>query len=160
MTREQYAALKEIRRLMYEAMDDYLRRHNDGHKSSECSISVSYPNHFEFPSDLMESDGLEIYSYALGPYRQHTFAKGSPRRNSAGVYYSDDPFATALFTVRKWHERQLAREFAGDPPDDDRYEPPNPAESGAADGGDGVPVHSSPATDEPYSTQIPGRTPK
>lgn len=125
MTSEQLATFSEIRRLL---ADGYYKaeRIDICHKSSDGFCAVRYPTAYSDPEGCggVEANGLEIYSYVLGPSRMHYFHKGEGRGDYA-TFYSADPFGTALTEVRKWVaevDEWLADEGITVPP----RSPPNP----------------------------------
>lgn len=92
LTEEELGHLREIDVLLHEANEYALSL--DGYcKSSEGFVSVSFGNHWD---RIPGEDGripprVEIYSYLLGPYRNHTF----------------DNTLQALETVRVWHHNAM-----------------------------------------------------
>lgn len=95
MTPRQLEVLTEIRRLLQEAYDDYFKRSDGYHKSSEGYVEVRYPNYFDAGHyEPCAARAIGIYSYVLGPNRMHEF----------------DSFEEALKQVRLWHAEQLASE--------------------------------------------------
>lgn len=93
ITAQEMADLAEIDRLLHEANEHSLR--SDGHcKSSEGHIGVSLGNHWDrIPDDEGRKPvGVTIYSYLLGPHRDHHF----------------DDTAQALAVVRNWHAREMS----------------------------------------------------
>ena len=102
MTPEQLSTFAEIRRLL---ADGYHKaRYLDTcHKSSDGYCEVYYPTAYSDEEGCggTVAKGLMIYSYVLGPSRQHYFHHGSGRSNYC-TFYSADPFKTALGEVRKW----------------------------------------------------------
>jgi len=81
--------LVEIQRLLTEAYDHYFQ-HSDGYcKSSEGAVSLHYPNYFDQRDGVTEPQ-VSIYSYVLGPSRNHDFPN----------------LDAALRTVRQWHRAQ------------------------------------------------------
>ena len=102
MTPSQLEKFAEIRRLLDDGY--YKWRFMDGcHKSSDGYCAVRYPTAYSDEEGCggIEANGLEIYSYVLGPSRMHYFHKGKGRGDYA-TFYSADPFQTALTEVRKW----------------------------------------------------------
>lgn len=96
MTLKQFEQLREIRRLLKSAYDDYFKRGDGYCKSSEGYVEVKYPNYFD-ARDLPDDGaarGISIYSYVLGPSRMHDF----------------NSFEEALSAVTEWHDEQLASE--------------------------------------------------
>lgn len=94
--------LQEIHRLLDEAYRHYFE-FGDGHcKSSEGYLSVSFGNYWQ-RQDRVEKglpplaiDGVEVYSYVLGPSRSHSF----------------NTVAEALNTVRKWHHAEMNHDYS------------------------------------------------
>jgi len=90
-----FAKLREIVRLHDEAFDHAMQE--DGHhKSSEGQITVHFTNRFddERESDPLHIKAVEVYSYVLGPSRNHHFATVDE----------------ALAAMRKWHHSEMTCE--------------------------------------------------
>ena len=114
MTSDQFAKLKEIRRLLSEAYQDYFKRSDGYCKSSEGATEVYYPNYFD-NQETVTANGLGIYSYVLGPGRMHHWWKGDGPSNDVTKWTGDrDPFDVALEDVREWHAEQLATSYDED----------------------------------------------
>lgn len=114
MTPKQMEQFAEIRRVLKAAYDDYFARTPNGHKCDEGFMSVSYPTIFD-DSDYLENEAyrVEIFSYALGTARGHTFEKGEPEPEpdeDSTTVFSADPFAAALAAVKEWHAEQMSNE--------------------------------------------------
>jgi hypothetical protein len=111
MTPDQLEKFAAIRRLLDEAYKDYFARSDGYCKSSEGYIEVYYPTWFEVEAgrDPMKANGLMVWSYALGPSRQHHFWEGKGRGDYS-THYSADPFAKAVQVVTKWRDERLAAE--------------------------------------------------
>lgn len=93
MTKKQLKIYLEIRKLLKEAYDYYFE-HSDGlSKWSEGAVEINYPNYFDEKKGLdpLESTGIMIYSYVLGPSREHYF----------------NSFEKALVEVKKWHKSMI-----------------------------------------------------
>lgn len=87
------AMFTEIRRLLREAYEHYFAT-SDGHcKSCEGAISLHFPNYFEAKNGETQPR-VEIYSYVLGPNRNHSF----------------NSLAEALVAVREWHAAEMQAE--------------------------------------------------
>lgn len=74
-------------------------------KSAEGSCELIYPTYWdcENQDDFLEPIGLMVYSYALGPSRQHYFYKGN--KESHKNYYtwvSKDFLAKAVEVINDW----------------------------------------------------------
>jgi hypothetical protein len=113
MTPEQANILRQIRTLMNEAYDHYFK-FSDGYcKSAEGAIEVYYPNYFDVRAgdNPEEATGLMVYSYVLGPSRQHHWFKGKGKGDYA-TKWTADPFATALKDVQKWHQDEMKRDHS------------------------------------------------
>lgn len=101
LTEQDLADLTEILRLHDEAFRHYLLD-DWGHKSSEGAVSVNFGNiwarHGDGPEWLDDGApgvaGVSIYSYALGPNRNHSF----------------DTIAEGLAAMREWHKAEMDRE--------------------------------------------------
>ena len=90
--------LKRLHELLHEAYHDWLERDPDpSGKGSEGQVCITTSDHFfSYNSDVRPR--VTVYSYILGPYRNHEF------RNI------DD----ALVEVGKWHKRQLEYDYSKD----------------------------------------------
>lgn len=91
LTAEELDKLHEIHRLLEEANSHSLEQ--DGYcKSSEGHIEVGLGNHWDRldPADR-KPPTVSIYSYLLGPHRQHHF----------------DSIDQALEVVQQWHRREM-----------------------------------------------------
>lgn len=87
--------LAEIMRLLAEAYEHYFAG-SDGHcKSSEGAISINIPPFFWREDEGYGGVTVSIYSYVLGPSRQHDFRSVD----------------AALETVRGWHAEEMATEY-------------------------------------------------
>lgn len=87
--------LKEIRRLLKEAYDNYFTNDPDAScKSAEGQISIYYGNYWDDGDDLIIRH-IEIYSYVFGPHRLHSFKN----------------IDEALETVRQWHKEEMDRDY-------------------------------------------------
>lgn len=92
------AELREIQDLLAEAYRHYMQHGDGGWKSSEGAISLHFPEFFWEEGWYGEEDtlpkrpGISIYSYILGPNRNHTF----------------DTTTEALTEVRNWHAREMS----------------------------------------------------
>jgi len=103
LSRADLAKIEEIRHLHDTALARALRR--DGHsKSSEGSLRLSLGNYWNRldddgnPTERPEV-GVELYSYVLGPSRDHWFAS----------------IDRALETVRVWYAREMSLPGEYDP---------------------------------------------
>ncbi|HET7455415.1 MAG TPA: hypothetical protein VFJ76_07840 [Solirubrobacterales bacterium] len=95
MTVEQQAKLREIVRLIDEATS-YAINQGAGYKRSEGAISVHYgTTEDRHDGHAFSIRGVEIYSYLLGPSRNHFFST----------------LDEALETVRDWHRAAMEEEW-------------------------------------------------
>ena len=74
-------------------------------KSAEASCEVIYPSFWDCENEesFIHPTGVMVYSYALGPSRQHYFVKD--KKDSHPNYYTCncvDPFATAVMVIKEW----------------------------------------------------------
>jgi hypothetical protein len=83
------AKLQEIWRLLAEAYEHYFS-YESHCKSDEGAVSVNYPTFFEMRDGKTEPT-VSIYSYCLGPNRNHYFSN----------------IDEALTEVRKWHKKEM-----------------------------------------------------
>ena len=90
-TIEFQAKLTEIQRLIAEAYEHYFAN-SDGHcKSAEGAVSIHLPAFF-WGEETTARPGVSVYSYVLGPSRNHDFADVDQ----------------ALAAVREWHKWEMA----------------------------------------------------
>lgn len=103
MTPHQLAKFAEIRRLLAEGYRIHETLDDGIHKTADGLCEVSYPTAYSDDEGCggVEAKGLMIYSYVLGPSREHYFHKGRGR-GDYNTFYSQDPFETALAEVRRW----------------------------------------------------------
>lgn len=92
LTEQELDDLRQIDVLLDEANAHALAR--DGYcKSAEGNISVDFGNHWDRdPDEPRILAKVVIYSYRLGPHRQHYF----------------DSTAQALEVVKQWHHREMS----------------------------------------------------
>lgn len=97
------ATIRDVRDALKEAYDKLDRCEPGwGGKSSEAWCSVSYPSRFS-DNDFYEPCALTVYSYALGPSREHYFNRAE--KDGHPNYYtweSPDIFAKAVEVIRGW----------------------------------------------------------
>jgi hypothetical protein len=88
--------LREIARLHDEAFD-HAMEHDGHHKSAEGQISVNFTNRFDEgrDEDPLRITSVEVYSYVLGPNRNHYF----------------DSVDEALAAMRKWHHAEMTHNY-------------------------------------------------
>lgn len=95
LSEQEISDCSEILRLHDEAFRDYLERHDYGHKSHEGAIQLLFGNFWDRDGWDNPGDpgtvGVSIYSYALGPSRQHYF----------------DTISDGLAAMRQWHKGQM-----------------------------------------------------
>ena len=90
--------LIRIRSLLAEAYEHYFAN-SDGHcKSSEGAVSLHFQPFFWREGEGQERPGVSIFSYVLGPHRDHYF------RNT------DE----ALAAVTEWHADEMSRDYSED----------------------------------------------
>lgn len=99
LTEQQQKDLEEVRRLLDEAYEHYFE-HSGGHcKSAEGHITLEFNNYFNRRDGMpFELRYVGIYSYVLGPSRQHYF----------------DTTALALQAVQKWHGEEMSTGYDED----------------------------------------------
>ncbi|MFF6928336.1 hypothetical protein [Streptomyces californicus] len=93
MIKETEAAdLAEIVRLLDEAYEHYFS-HESHCKSDEGYVGLHFNNvHDRRSGDAFGIESVDVYSYALGPSRMHTFPSTS----------------AALEAVKEWHATEMA----------------------------------------------------
>lgn len=90
--------LAQIRALLAEAYEHYFAN-SDGHcKSSEGAISLHFQPFFWREDEPQERVGVSIFSYVLGPSREH--------------YFKD--MDEALAAVTKWHSAEMNHDYSED----------------------------------------------
>lgn len=95
MNKSDFAKLIKIRQLLKEAYDHYFE-YSDGHcKISEGNISVDFGNYWDDKKCEMKIVGVSIYSYVLGPNRDHYFKS----------------IDKALDAVVQWHREQMNTDY-------------------------------------------------
>jgi hypothetical protein len=94
--------LTEIQRLLEEAYRHYFKYSDGLCKSCEGRISIHLPEYF-WAHGKDKKPEISIYSYVLGPNRNHDFAN----------------IDKALDAVRKWHKREMEQDYSDG--DDDGY---------------------------------------
>jgi hypothetical protein len=92
LTAQELDDLRQIDVLLDEANAHSLAR--DGHcKSSEGNVSVDLGNHWDRdPEEPRKPVKVTVYSYLLGPHRQHYF----------------DNTKQALDVVKQWHRQEMS----------------------------------------------------
>jgi len=93
LTEQNKKDLVEIQRLLDEGLKHYLT-YESHCKSSEGSVllTFSFGNSWErFEGPVEPTMMVSVYSYALGPHRNHEF----------------DSIEEALAAVREWHEEEM-----------------------------------------------------
>lgn len=97
--------IDDVRRAVWDAYQRATKNPSYEGKSSEGYIEVLYPNFWEAKSfeDFAEPKGVMIYSYALGPSRQHYFFKSDRDfQLDYATWYSVEPFNRAIEEINKW----------------------------------------------------------
>lgn len=107
MTPHQINVLNEIRSVLRESYTEYLACGDPCTKSSDGQIRVKYPPFWHDGWQEPEAYSIEIYSYALGPSRNHTWTKGEGK-DTYYDKYGDDPFSMALADVKEWQREMRA----------------------------------------------------
>ena len=113
------ATIEDVRRALWRAYVDLVRTDCDGGwKSSEAWCDVSYPNfwdHVDYdeanrdepPAGFLEPSSLMVYSYALGPSRQHYFHRAAEESHpNYYTWYAQDIFAKAVEVIDGWSRDQ------------------------------------------------------
>ena len=93
-TPEEKQNLNEIMRLLDEGLKHYLT-YESHCKSSEGHVAVTYDfdnSWHRFENPIKPTMTVSVYSYALGPHRNHDF----------------DSIEEALEEVRKWHAAEMS----------------------------------------------------
>jgi hypothetical protein len=95
MDKNDFDKLIQIRQLLKEAYDHYFEFSDGFCKSSEGHISLDFGNYWEDKNCELKITGVQIYSYVLGPSRQHYF----------------DSIDEALGTVVQWHRDEMSTAY-------------------------------------------------
>jgi len=114
------ATIEDVRRALWRAYEiERIARGDLGGKSSEGTCTVEYPTVWEHHDDGLLGDmplgfaepiGLMVYSYALGPSRQHYFHRAAEESHpNYYTWYAPDIFAKAVEVINGW-----AKDRAGD----------------------------------------------
>ena len=105
MNQIDFDKLLEIRKLLKEAYDHYFDN-SDGHcKSAEGHIDLEFGNYWTDKNCEMKVTSVNIYSYVLGPTRNHSF----------------DSIDEALETVKKWHKNEIEFDYEQSEKDEQEY---------------------------------------
>jgi hypothetical protein len=95
MNQQDFEKLKKIRQLLKEAYDHYFK-FSDGHcKRSEGNILLDLGNYWDDKNCDLKIVGINIYSYVLGPSRDHYFKS----------------LDKALDTVVQWHKQEMETDY-------------------------------------------------
>jgi hypothetical protein len=95
MNQTDFNKLVKIRQLLKEAYDHYFE-FSDGYcKSSEGHISVEFGNYWDDKKCEMKITGVSVYSYVLGPSRDHWFKSVDE----------------ALKTIKEWHDKEMTTTY-------------------------------------------------
>jgi hypothetical protein len=98
LTEPFHEKLKQVYRLLAEAYEDWQKRSPDHHaKWSEGQVRITTPDHFYSYNHAMRPK-VEIYSYVLGPNRNHEF----------------NNIDEALEAVTRWHKQQIEYDYSKD----------------------------------------------
>lgn len=98
MNNKDQEKLLQIRKLLKEAYDHYFDN-SDGHcKSAEGTISIEFGNYWTDKNCELKITGVSIYSYVLGPNRDHYF----------------DSIDEALESVIQWHKDEMSHDYHKD----------------------------------------------
>lgn len=103
--------IDDVRKALKEAYDT-ARKHPDweGGKSSEAHCSVHYPSIYQ-KEPFSNPYKLDVYSYALGPSREHYFIRAD--KEAHPNYYTweaPDIFAKAVEVISGW-AAEYGREY-------------------------------------------------
>lgn len=106
MNQVQLEQLREIRQVLYEAYELECTYGEGYGKFGEMLCEVEYPTYWNVEHgkyDMMEPVSIMIYSYMLGPSRQHYFILDDIETHPhANTWRTTDIFATALRAVKEW----------------------------------------------------------
>jgi hypothetical protein len=95
MNQQDFEKLKKIRQLLKEAYDHYFK-FSDGHfRGSEGNILLDLGNYWDDKNCDLKIVGINIYSYVLGPSRDHYFKS----------------LDKALDTVVQWHKQEMETDY-------------------------------------------------
>jgi hypothetical protein len=97
----------DVRRVLWEAYEKWASTVDIYGKSAEGTCSLIYPTYWESEelADFSEPIGLEVYSYALGPNREHYFMKAEKEDHpESDVWESPDFMGKAVEVIKGWME--------------------------------------------------------
>ena len=108
--------MNDVRRALFRAYANEAKRHYglEGCKSSEAYCELLYPTWWECGGDesaFLQPYGVMVYSYALGPNRQHYFTRGeTDRQIESNRWESPDFFAKAVEVINQWDAQAAVRD--------------------------------------------------
>ena len=102
------ADINDVRRALFEA---YKKKEQSEYgiegKSSEGWCEVLYPTFWDCETidEFLKPCGIMVYSYALGPSRQHYFKYAEKeKQENYYTWYAPDFFAKAVEVINRWAE--------------------------------------------------------
>jgi len=105
---KEMADINDVRKALFEAYKKK-EQSEDGieGKSGEGWCEVLYPTFWECETidEFLKPCGVMVYSYALGPSRQHYFRYAEIEKNDDyTTWYAPDFFAKAVEVINSWVE--------------------------------------------------------
>jgi len=110
------ASIEDVRRALWAAYETlYTVSGEICGKSDEAVCHVIYPSWWEWEGEkglnFFEPIGLMVYSYALGPSREHYFWRGvGDYQSNYYTWHSPDPFQKAVEVIGEWVKETLNNE--------------------------------------------------
>lgn len=104
--------IDDVREALFDAYQAATKDPDFCGKSSEAEVDVCYPSfwHCKDLAEFKRPRGLIVYAYGIGPSRSHYFywSEKTCKDDKDFVWYSPDPFATAVQEIRQWKADYLA----------------------------------------------------
>lgn len=128
MTPEQLDQWNRLRTLLHEAYQHAVRRGADM-KAADMDCRLHFPewNEVRDGADPLQPVIVQIYSYAFGPSRMHSWISPKSYLEPSGAcFVVNDPLGEALKVVEVWHAREMGYTPNNDPDDLDNPHLLNP----------------------------------
>lgn len=105
--------ITDVRKALKKAYDKAVQDPNYCGKMSEAYTEVCYPSYWqsELREDFDKPYQLMVYSYALGPSRNHYFIQSDKDRQvNYYTWHCTDMYATAVEVINGWSESYHAED--------------------------------------------------
>lgn len=99
--------MDDVRRALWDAYEAARKAPDFMGKMAEGSCELIYPNIWECESvdEFLEPKGIMVYSYSLGPSRQHYFLRSDEdRQDKYYSWHSRDMYAKAVEVINQWRQ--------------------------------------------------------